>query len=110
VHHDSCQYAHDGYCDEPRYCEYGTDSSDCSRHGNSCQYANDGKCDEEDLSDSGASFACETGTDWADCLQEGDYCQSKGDGVCDEPTSCKYGTDSSDCSTVSLTIFDLDLR
>ena len=110
VHHDSCQYAHDGKCDEPLGCEYGTDSSDCSKHGDSCQYANNGECDEPDLSDSLASFVCDAGTDWTDCLEEGDYCESKGDGVCDEPTSCTYGTDSSDCGTLSLSIFELDLR
>jgi hypothetical protein len=26
---NSCQYANDGECDEPSYCPYGTDSSDC---------------------------------------------------------------------------------
>ncbi len=27
---NSCQYAYDGECDEGEYCEYGTDSADCS--------------------------------------------------------------------------------
>lgn len=27
---DTCRYAYDGECDEPTYCEYGTDCSDCS--------------------------------------------------------------------------------
>lgn len=27
---DSCQYAHDGECDEPELCDRGTDTSDCS--------------------------------------------------------------------------------
>ena len=110
VFHDSCTYAHDGECDEPRYCDYGTDSSDCAVHGNSCQYANDGVCDEEDLSDPTAPFVCSTGTDWSDCLKDGDYCQFSGDGTCDEPTDCKYGTDTSDCNTVSLSLVELDLR
>jgi hypothetical protein len=26
---DSCEYANDGECDEPDYCEYGTDTTDC---------------------------------------------------------------------------------
>ena len=30
---DSCQYANDGQCDEPEYCPYGTDTSDCSGGG-----------------------------------------------------------------------------
>jgi hypothetical protein len=110
VHHDSCEYAHDGKCDEPRYCAYGTDSSDCAVHGDSCQDANNGVCDEEDLSNPAASFSCSTGTDWSDCLKDGDYCQSAGDGTCDEPSSCKYGTDTSDCNTVSLSVAEIDLR
>src|SRR5437016_684031 len=27
---DSCRFANDGVCDEPRNCAFGTDSSDCS--------------------------------------------------------------------------------
>jgi hypothetical protein len=27
---DSCRSANDGHCDEPTYCPYGTDTSDCS--------------------------------------------------------------------------------
>ena len=27
---DSCEYAFDGACDEPTYCDYGTDTTDCS--------------------------------------------------------------------------------
>lgn len=26
---DTCRYAHDGACDEPKYCSYGTDCTDC---------------------------------------------------------------------------------
>lgn len=110
VHHDSCTYAHDGECDEPRYCEYGTDSSDCAAHGDSCTYAKDGECDEPDLSDTTAPFYCNVGTDWSDCLEDGDYCEHANDGVCDEPNYCLYGTDTSDCNSVSLSIVELDLR
>jgi hypothetical protein len=46
-----CRYANDGECDEPAYCNYGTDSTDCggSAPGStstavSCAYANDGVC------------------------------------------------------------------
>ena len=38
---DGCQYANDGECDVPDYCDEGTDVSDCE-----CQYTNDGECDE----------------------------------------------------------------
>lgn len=30
VCNNSCRYAYDGECDEPTYCDYGTDCSDCS--------------------------------------------------------------------------------
>ncbi len=59
---NSCRYAYDGECDEPSYCPYGTDSSDCSGTSggsNSCRYAYDGYCDEPSL--------CDTGTDTRDC-------------------------------------------
>ena len=65
---NSCAYAYDGECDEPSYCETGTDTSDCSGGSsggsssggsNSCQYAYDGECDEPSY--------CETGTDTSDC-------------------------------------------
>jgi hypothetical protein len=59
---NSCQYAHDGECDEPDLCSPGTDSDDCSMSfasPNSCQHAHDGECDEPDL--------CSPGTDRDDC-------------------------------------------
>ena len=46
-----CRYANDGECDEPAYCNYGTDSTDCGGSAPgptsaavSCAYANDGVC------------------------------------------------------------------
>jgi hypothetical protein len=30
---DTCRYAHDGECDEPQFCETGTDCSDCNTCG-----------------------------------------------------------------------------
>ncbi len=33
VNDDSCQYANDGECDEPQFCEVGTDSTDCGGGG-----------------------------------------------------------------------------
>ena len=64
---NSCKYANDGECDEPRVCARGTDTNDCGGGGgyggsggnNSCQYANDGECDEPSL--------CPRGTDSNDC-------------------------------------------
>ena len=73
----TCEYTHDGECDEPDLCARGTDSADCGRSsgsGDSCRYANDGECDEPDL--------CARGTDSADCGR------SSGSG-----DSCRYGAD-----------------
>ena len=110
---DSCDYAFDGECDEPTYCDYGTDTTDCSGSSssgygsgnntdyssgnNSCEYAFDGACDEPTY--------CDYGTDTTDCsgssssgYGSGDSCQFALDGACDEPTYCDYGTDTTDCS------------
>ena len=65
---NSCQYAFDGACDEPTYCAYGTDTTDCS---------------------GGSSSGYGSGND---------SCQYAFDGACDEPTYCAYGTDTTDCS------------
>ena len=105
---NSCEYAHDGTCDEPEYCERGTDTADCGdgdggggggNMANSCEYAHDGTCDEPEY--------CERGTDTADC-GDGDggggggnmanSCEYAHDGTCDEPEYCERGTDTADCS------------
>eukprot|EP01051_Picozoa_sp_SAG22_P003572 SAG22_NODE_176_length_16162_cov_30.625910_5_plen_177_part_00 len=46
-----CRYANDGECDEPTYCSFGTDGTDCGGSAPgppsaaaSCAYANDGVC------------------------------------------------------------------
>jgi hypothetical protein len=57
---DSCQYAGDGWCDEPSWCDYGTDQSDCYYYGNDCAWAFDGQCDEPSL--------CFYGSDNYDCV------------------------------------------
>jgi hypothetical protein len=56
---DSCESAYDGWCDEPVWCDYGTDQSDCYWYGNNCGWAFDGECDEPIL--------CWYGTDNYDC-------------------------------------------
>ena len=74
---NSCEYAYDGECDEPRLCAPNTDTADCgseddywkqkeaaNRHASrvgddSCEYVRDGECDEPDL--------CPIGTDTTDC-------------------------------------------
>jgi C1A family cysteine protease len=104
---DSCPYANDGECDEPTYCQSGTDSTDCNAAptpaptlaptpapsapsgGDSCPYANDGECDEPTY--------CHSGTDSTDCGGN-DSCPYANDGECDEPTYCHSGTDRTDCS------------
>lgn len=100
---DSCEWANDGFCDEPTYCVVGTDVTDCSAEprpaDDSCQYANDGECDEPTY--------CVAGTDTTDCADGGggdgggdgpDSCQYANDGECDEPAYCAVGTDSTDCA------------
>ncbi|WP_343716339.1 hypothetical protein [Inquilinus sp.] len=75
---DSCQFAHDGECDEPGrgtgLCSAGTDASDCSAaDGGSaapsspgpaaCPFTGDGECDEPGK----GSGLCSPGTDAEDC-------------------------------------------
>jgi len=96
---DSCQYANDGECDDPRYCRVGTDNSDCTEDDvpqDTCTYANDGECDEPTY--------CRINTDATDCQGEepdangDDSCQWANDYMCDEPTYCEVGTDTTDCT------------
>lgn len=54
---DTCASALDGECDEPQYCDEGTDTTDCG--DDSCASANDNECDEP--------LYCEFGTDTTDC-------------------------------------------
>ncbi len=107
---NSCQFAFDGDCDEPRrgtgLCAAGTDSRDCSVRNpgpNSCQYAYDNECDHP-ISGTGA---CPPNTDVADCrsvVSRGpeNSCQYAFDGDCDEPGRgtglCLAGTDTQDCA------------
>lgn len=77
---NSCRWANDGECDEPRYggtgaCPDGTDHNDCAAPAgketalpadiaNSCEWANDGQCDENRA---GGTGLCADGTDTNDC-------------------------------------------
>lgn len=70
---DSCDYANDGVCDEPDYCSYGTDTTDC---------------------EAGSGTQADTGT-------QADSCQYANDGVCDEPDYCHVGTDTTDCKATT---------
>ncbi len=109
---DSCRYANDGECDDPRIgtgaCQAGTDYSDCWRiaqgvEDDSCRYANDGECDEPEF----GTGACTQGTDRTDCGDIGylrfqdDTCATAFDGVCNEPGvgngTCAARTDRADC-------------
>ena len=73
---NSCQYANDGVCDEPSYCETGTDTSDC------------------EASEEEANGDTTMGGDTTDTTNSCEYAY---DDVCDEPTYCETGTDTSDC-------------
>lgn len=109
---DSCRYANDGECDDPRIgtgaCHAGTDYSDCWRlaqgvEDDSCRFANDGECDEPHF----GTGACAQATDRTDCGDVGylrfqtDTCATAFDGVCNEPGigdgKCEARTDRSDC-------------
>ena len=121
---DSCRWANDNECDDPRYgtgaCAEGTDYSDCWRilsgaEDDSCRWANDGECDEPGL----GTGACVQGTDSSDCGDlvrlrfQTDSCDTAFDGICQEAEhggdgSCERRTDRSDCigRERPLTIFD----
>lgn len=109
---DSCRWANDGECDDPRYgtgaCQQGTDYSDCWRivtgaEDNSCRWANDGECDEPGF----GTGACTQGTDLGDCGDvtelrfRTDSCATAFNGVCEEPGigsgRCEARTDRADC-------------
>ncbi|MFS2317052.1 trypsin-like serine peptidase [Maricaulis sp. D1M11] len=111
---DSCQYAHDGECDDiglgTGACEAGTDYSDCWRiaegvEDDSCRWANDGECDEPLGLGTGA---CAQATDFSDCRDvtalrfRNDTCERAFDGVCNEPDGgdgrCEARTDRADCA------------
>lgn len=110
---DSCRWANDNECDDPRYgtgaCEINTDHSDCWRiltdaEDDSCQWANDGECDEPSL----GTGACVQGTDRTDCADvaflrfQTDSCATAFDDICQEEAlggdgSCAPRTDRADC-------------
>ena len=109
---DSCRWANDNECDDPRYgtgaCQEGTDYSDCWRvmqgvEDNSCRWANDGECDEPGF----GTGACTQGTDLTDCGDvidlrfRTDACETAFNGVCEEPEigngRCAARSDRADC-------------
>ena len=71
---NSCGYAFDNECDEPMYCEVGTDTADCS---------------------SGAPMAGSGHMGWG---SPEDSCFWAFDGECDDPMYCAPGTDTTDCN------------
>ena len=83
-----CQYAADGYCDEPvplgtGLCYLGTDPSDC------CSTPKNGICD-----DASQGGRCTDGRDYYDC----GTCPYTNDGACDEVRGiCPPGSDAVDC-------------
>lgn len=122
---DSCRWARDNECDEPRYggtgaCQDGTDTSDCRGRGgigpDSCPWSYNGQCNEARY---GCNGACPSGTDTADCsgvrtptwpspasppAAGNNSCRWAYDGECDDPTvpghittACAPGTDAADC-------------
>lgn len=123
---DTCRWAPDGECDEPRYggtgaCQDGTDTTDCRGRGgigpDSCPWSYNGQCNEARY---GCNGACPAGTDTADCSgvrtpawpapasppsAGNNACRWAHDGECDDPTvpghvttACAPGTDAADCA------------
>ena len=100
---NTCRYAFDGECDEPKICPTDTDAWDCRGEGtpgaNDCFWAYDGECDGPEI--------CPSGSDSWDCSRQGaapgpESCPFSNDGECDEPGIgtgvCLSGTDTADCS------------
>lgn len=125
---NSCVWAFDDECDEPRFggtgaCSDGTDTADCQPNpstagggfspvptdlgDDSCRWALDGECDDSRF---GGTGACDPGTDASDCravaTDGDDSCQWAFDGECDEPIIglgyCAAGTDATDCAPVAF--------
>lgn len=107
---DTCRWANDRECDEPRYggtgaCPDGTDTSDCRGRGgigpDSCPWSYSGTCNEARY---GCDGACPSGTDTADCTGTSggaawpapattapaapgaNSCRYANDGECDDPS------------------------
>ncbi|MEZ5751376.1 MAG: trypsin-like serine protease, partial [Paracoccaceae bacterium] len=129
---NTCRWANDNECDEPRYngtgaCENGTDANDCRAEASAwqrlmdavpsalrtrlgsdtCRWAHDLECDDRAF---GGTGACEGGTDASDCramaIGGDDTCRWANDNECDEPGIgtgvCTSGTDVSDCRAVAF--------
>ena len=129
---NTCQWANDNECDEPRYagtgaCENGTDANDCRAEAaawqrlmdavprdiraalgsDTCRWANDLECDDPNY---GGTGACQPGTDASDCralaIGGDDTCRWANDNECDEPGLgtgvCTSGTDTTDCAAVAF--------
>jgi hypothetical protein len=73
---NSCGWAYDNECDEPMYCERGTDTADC---------------------ESGAPMAG-SGNGLFGWDSSEDSCHWALDGECDDPMYCAPGTDTTDCA------------
>ncbi len=97
AHDDSCGSSKDGFCDEPKQCAPGTDSTDCN---NTCAFAHNGVCESAQgcPSEIDPETGTETATDGTDC---GDSCQYSLDNACDEPFFCAPGTDTTDCEAAN---------
>ncbi|MCB1360778.1 MAG: hypothetical protein KDJ96_06675, partial [Rhodobacteraceae bacterium] len=129
---NTCRWANDNECDEPRYggtgaCDNGTDANDCRAEASAwqrlmeavpqgiraslgtdtCRWANDRECDDINF---GGTGACQPGTDASDCralaIGGDETCRWAHDGECDEPGIgtgvCISGTDTSDCAPVAF--------
>jgi len=128
---NTCRWANDNECDEPRYggtgaCQDGTDANDCRNEASAwqrlmgalpadirnqlgndtCRWANDRECDDANF---GGTGACSAGTDASDCralaIGGDNSCRWANDNECDDPGigtgACISGTDENDCRSVA---------
>jgi len=128
---NTCQWANDNECDEPRYngtgaCQDGTDANDCRAEASAlqrlmdavpsqirtqlgtdtCRWAHDAECDDPNF---GGTGACQPGTDASDCralaIGGDNSCRWANDNECDEPGIglgvCTSGTDTNDCQSMA---------
>ena len=72
-------------CDEPVFCESGTDTSDCAALAAQNPQPQNGYTGQA--------------TPFAQNSDAGNTCQWAHDNECDEPTYCAFGTDTADCQS-----------
>lgn len=76
----TCPYVNDGECDEPTYCDVGTDTADC-----------------QNTQSSQSTPSSSSSSSGGQGQNSSNSCRWANDNVCDEPAYCLPGTDTADC-------------